>query len=346
MGDGLTIRRPDDWHLHLRSGEMMDLVLPATARHFGRAIVMPNLVPPVARVEQAEAYRQRILDTLPGDSAFQPLMTLYLTGQTSPEEIRRAASSAAVTGVKLYPSGATTHSEAGVSHIERSYPVFETMAEVGLPLLVHGEVTDPGTDVFDREARFIEETLAPLVETIVDLRVVLEHVSTRVGVEFVRSKAANLAATITPHHLYMNRNALFSGGLRPHNYCLPLLKREADREALVAAATSGDSRFFIGTDSAPHLRSGKESACGCAGTFNAPVALAVYAEIFDSAQALEQLEAFTSINGPRFYGLPVNTDSVTLLRKPWRVPDAWGSDPDPLIPWLAGETLSWQVADA
>ncbi len=342
MSETLTITRPDDWHLHLRDADMLRTVLPFTCRQFSRAIVMPNLVPPVCSLEDARAYRQRILDALPGPG-FTPLMTLYLNAATTPDLVRAAADCDWLLGIKLYPADATTHSEAGVKDIATFEAVFAAMAEFDLPLLVHGESTEPGVDIFDREARFIDSVLSGLLERHPKLRVVLEHVSTRHGVEFVRSKPANLGATITPQHLFMNRNAMLAGGLRPHNYCLPVLKRESDRAALVAAATSGDARFFLGTDSAPHKRSDKESACGCAGTFNVLAALPVYAQVFEAAGALDQLEKFTSLNGPSFYRLPVNTETLTLLKSSWTVPQRVGKGDTELVPWLAGATLDWKV---
>lgn len=343
MPEKLTIRRPDDWHLHLRDGAALNSLVPCSSRYCGRAVIMPNLVPPVTSIDAALAYRQRILAALPATAEFNPLMALYLTEDTRAEDIYAAKACSSVIGYKLYPAGATTNSEAGVNNLQTLYPVFEAMAEAGLPLLVHGEVTRPDADVFDREARFVDEILQPLTETFDELRVVLEHVSSKHAVDFVRASRKNLAATITPQHLFMNRNAMLAGGIRPHNYCLPVLKRERDRRALVAAATSGDARFFMGTDSAPHVRSDKESACGCAGTFNAPVALSIYAAVFEQAGELQRLEAFTSQNGPGFYGLDPNDDTITLEKTPWQVPQTLGDGELKYIPWLAGETLDWQV---
>lgn len=340
----LTLTRPDDWHLHLRDGAVLAAVLPHTASVFGRAVVMPNLQPPVTTVAQASAYRDRILGSLPPNSRFTPLMTLYLTNRTTPEEIRLAARSEFVHGVKLYPAGATTHSDAGVTDIDTVLPALETLAETGLPLLVHGEVTDPAVDVFEREARFIDTVLAPLLARLPTLRVVFEHITTAEAVAFVRSHARGVAATITPQHLLYNRNALFKGGLRPHYYCLPVLKAERHRAAVLEAATSGDARFFLGTDSAPHARSAKESACGCAGIYSAPLALPLYAEAFEQAGRLDRLEAFAAFHGPAFYGLPRNAETITLVREDWAVPERYAVGKDELVPFRAGETLRWRVA--
>jgi dihydroorotase len=350
----LTLRRPDDWHLHLRDGAILAAVLPYTARVFARAIVMPNLRVPVATVEQALAYRGRILEALASGTphaapAFEPLMTLYLTGATAPAEIDRARQSGVVHGVKLYPSRATTNSEAGVQDIFRCAPVLERMQEVGLPLLVHGEVARPDVDVFDRERRFLEETLAPLRARFPGLKIVLEHVTTADAVEFVRRAPGPIAATITAHHLLYNRNAMFlrdDGGaaIRPHYYCLPILKREAHRRALVAAATSGEPRFFLGTDSAPHPRADKETACGCAGCFTAPLALPLYAEAFERAGALDRLEGFASHFGADFYGLPRNAGSVTLVRRPGAIAAPVRAQGQEFTPLGLGE-CSWSLED-
>lgn len=313
MTGTLTLIRPDDWHLHLRDGAMLAGVLPAS-RHFARAIVMPNLVPPVVTARDAAAYRARIRAALPERQDFTPLMTLYLTETTDPADVAAAAAEGLVTAVKLYPAGATTNSASGVREISAVMPVLEKMAEIGLPLCVHGEVTDPEVDIFDREAVFIERVLAPLIARLPELRVVMEHVTTRDGVEFVRAGGPNLGATLTVHHLILNRNHLLVGGVRPHFYCLPVLKREIHREALVAAATAGAGRFFLGTDSAPHTRAAKEAACGCAGVFTAPNALPWLAHVFDTAGALDRLEAFASLNGPAFYGLPANSGRIRLER--------------------------------
>ena len=340
----LTLIRPDDWHLHLRDGEALAAVLPDTARRFARAIVMPNLQPPVRTTDEALAYRERILAALPAGAAFEPLMTLYLTDDTPPEEISRARLSGRVHGVKLYPAGATTHSEAGVTRLSRCFHTLERMAEVGMPLLAHGEVTDPEVDVFDRERAFLEEVLGPLAERFPTLKIVLEHITTRDAAQFVEVTGPNIAATITAHHLLMNRNALFLGGIRPHHYCLPVLKREEHREALVTAATSGNPKFFLGTDSAPHARSAKESACGCAGVYTAHAALELYAAAFEEAGALDRLEGFASRFGPEFYGLPVNRGKVTLVREEWAVPESLALGAERLVPLRAGDTIPWKLA--
>jgi dihydroorotase len=341
--DRLTLRRPDDWHVHLRDGGAMAAVLGDTARQFARAIVMPNLKPPVRTVQEALHYRSRILGALPEDSDFQPLMTLYLTDDTPPEEIARARLSGAVLGVKLYPAGATTNSDSGVTRLSRCFRVLEKMEELGMPLLVHGESTDPAIDVFDREKAFIEETLGPTLERFAQLKVVLEHITTRDAVQYVEVTGANVAATITAHHLLMNRNALFLGGLRPHHYCLPVLKREEHREALVEAATSGNPKFFLGTDSAPHARDAKEAACGCAGMYTAHAALELYACAFEEAGALDKLEAFASEHGAAFYGLPKNEGTVVLAREPWQVPERLSFGGAELVPLRAGETIPWKL---
>ncbi len=341
--DRLTLRRPDDWHLHLRDERALASVLPDTARRFARAIVMPNLKPPVRTTEQALEYRGRILAALPAGAAFEPLMTLYLTDDTPPQEIARARLSGRVFGVKLYPAGATTHSDAGVTRISRCFHALEKMAEVGMPLLVHGESTDPAIDVFDREKAFIEEVLGPTVDRFPGLKVVLEHITTRDAVHYVELTGPNVAATITAHHLLMNRNALFMGGVRPHHYCLPVLKREEHREALVEAAVSGNPKFFLGTDSAPHARHTKEAACGCAGIYTAHAALELYAIAFEEAGALARLEGFASVHGAQFYGLPVNRDSVTLVREDWRVPETIAFGAEELVPLRAGDTIPWKL---
>jgi dihydroorotase len=341
--DRLTLRRPDDWHLHLRDGAALASVLGDTARRFGRAIVMPNLKPAVRTTEQALAYRERILAALPKGVDFEPLMTLYLTDDTPPEEISRAKLSGQVFGVKLYPAGATTHSDEGVTRLSRCFHTLQKMEEVGLPLLVHGESTDPAIDVFDREQAFIEEVLGPTVERFPQLKVVLEHITTREAAQYVEVTGPNVAATITAHHLLMNRNALFLGGIRPHHYCLPVLKRESHREALVEAATSGNPKFFLGTDSAPHARATKEASCGCAGIYTAHAAIELYAAAFEEAGALDKLEGFASVFGARFYGLPLNADSITLQRTEWRVPERLAFGNEELVPLRAGETLSWKL---
>jgi dihydroorotase len=341
--DRLTLKRPDDWHLHLRDGPALASVLADTARRFARAIVMPNLKPPVTTTAQALHYRDRILSALPDGLEFEPLMTLYLTDDTPPEEIARAKLSGRIHGVKLYPAGATTHSDAGVTRLSRCFRTLERMEEVGLPLLIHGESTDPAIDVFDREKAFIEEVLGPTVERFSQLKVVLEHITTRDAVQYVEVTGAKVAATITAHHLLMNRNALFMGGIRPHHYCLPVLKREEHREALVEAATSGNPKFFLGTDSAPHARDTKEAACGCAGIYTAHAALELYAVAFEEAGALDKLEAFASEHGPRFYGLPENKATVTLVRQDWPVPETLAFGDATLVPLRAGDSLPWKL---
>ncbi len=341
--DRLTLLRPDDWHLHLRDGPQMADVLPDTVRRFARAIVMPNLRTPVRTTQEALAYRGRIFQAMPENARFEPLMTLYLTDDTPPEEIALARRSGQVHAVKLYPAGATTHSDSGVTRISRCFHTLEKMEEQGMPLLVHGEVTAPEVDVFDREAVFLEEVLGPLIERFPGLKVVLEHITTRQAAQFVEVTGANVAATITAHHLLLNRNALFQGGVRPHHYCLPVLKRETHREALIEAATSGNPKFFLGTDSAPHARGAKEAACGCAGIYTAHAALELYAVAFEEAGALDRLEDFASRFGPRFYGLPENTDTVTLERSAWTVPETLAFGGETLVPLRAGETLPWKI---
>jgi dihydroorotase len=340
----LTLRQPDDWHLHLRDGAALQSVLGHTAAQFARAIVMPNLRPPVTITAQAMAYRERILAARPAGSAFEPLMTLYLTDRTDPAEISVAKASGIVHGCKLYPAGATTNSDAGVTDIRRIDATLEAMAAAGLPLLVHGEVTHTDVDVFDREARFIDLVLAPLRSRLPGLRIVFEHVTTAAAVQFVQAQAEGVAATITPQHLALNRNALFQGGIRPHLYCLPVLKRERDRTSLLDAVTTGDARFFLGTDSAPHARSTKEAACGCAGIYSAHAALELYAAVFEESGALHRLEAFASEFGPRFYGLPLNTGTVTLQRSEWTVPDNYPFAGETIVPLHAGEKLQWRLA--
>lgn len=340
----ITLTRPDDWHLHLRDGEALTSVLAHTARQFGRAIVMPNLKPPVTTVDQAAAYRARIVAALPAGASFEPLMTLYLTDNTPPSEVAKAATSGFVKAVKLYPAGATTNSDAGLTDIAKAYDTLAEMERLALPLLVHGEVTDPAIDLFDREKVFIDTVLLPLTQRFPKLKVVMEHITTRDAAEFVANSPATVAATITAHHLLYNRNAIFQGGVRPHWYCLPVLKREMHREALVAAATSGNPKFFLGTDSAPHAKLTKEAACGCAGCYTAYAAIELYAEAFAAAGALDKLEAFASFNGPDWYGLPRNGDSITLVKESWVVP---GDYPyiagDTIVPLRAGETLSWKM---
>lgn len=340
----LTLTRPDDWHLHLRDAAALAAVLPHTARQFARAIVMPNLKPPVTTVAQAAAYRQRIVAALPAGADFTPLMTLYLTDDTTPEEIARAAASDCVHAVKLYPAGATTNSDAGLTQIEKAYDALAAMEAHGLPLLVHGEVTDPAVDLFDREKVFIDTVLLPLTRRFPRLKVVMEHITTRDAAQFVRSAPAQVAATITVHHLLYNRNAIFQGGLRPHWYCLPVLKRETHRQALLEAAVSGNPKFFLGTDSAPHARSTKESACGCAGCYTAYGALELYAQAFEDAGALDKLEGFASFYGADWYGLPRNTGTLTLSKIDWQVPASYPYLPgDDIVPLRAGETLRWKL---
>ena len=341
--DRLTLRRPDDWHLHLRDGPAMASVLADAAREFARAIVMPNLKPPVRTTYEALDYRERILAALPDGAAFEPLMTLYLTDDTPPEEIARAKLSGRVHGVKLYPAGATTHSDAGVSRLSRCFRTLEKMEELGMPLLIHGESTDPAIDVFDREKAFIEEVLGPTVERFASLKVVLEHITTREAAQYVEVTGPNVAATITAHHLLMNRNALFVGGIRPHHYCLPVAKREEHRQALVAAATGGSPRFFLGTDSAPHARHTKEHSCGCAGIYTAHGGIELYAEAFAAAGALDRLDAFAGRYGAEFYGLAVNREKITLVEEDCPVPGEIPFGADALIPFRAGAKLAWRM---
>lgn len=343
--NSVSLARPDDWHLHLRDGAALAAVLPDTARQFARAIVMPNLKPPVTTVEQAAAYRERILAARPAGSVFEPLMTLYLTDNTPPAQIDAARESGFVHAVKLYPAGATTNSDAGVSDLARCRATLARMEETGLPLLVHGESTDPVVDVFDREAVFIERTLQPLLRDFPALRLVFEHITTRDAAQFVESAGENVAATITVHHLLLNRNAIFAGGLRPHHYCLPVLKREIHRQALLTAATSGSPKFFLGTDSAPHARNTKEHACGCAGCYTARSAIELYAEAFDSVGALDRLEGFASFYGADFYRLPRNKERITLVRESWTMPATLDyAEGETLVPLRAGEALLWRMA--
>lgn len=342
--DYLTLIRPDDWHVHLRDGAMMQGVLQDTARQFARAIIMPNLKPPVTTTEQAGAYRQRILDALPTGMSFEPLMTLYLTNDTTADEIVRARDSGIVHAVKLYPAGATTNSAAGVSDLGKCMDVLAMMEKVGLPLLVHGEVTNPEVDIFDREAVFIDRVLEPLRRELPALKTVFEHITTSDAADYVAQASGPIAATITAHHLLYNRNELFKGGINPHYYCLPVLKRERHRQALVSAATSGSPRFFLGTDSAPHARGAKEAACGCAGCYTALHAMELYAKAFDRAGKLEQLEGFASIHGPGFYGLPCNTETITLRRQTWTVPAELSVADTTVVPLDGGTVLEWQLA--
>lgn len=341
----ITIKRPDDWHLHLRDGAALQAVLPDTAKRFGRAIVMPNLRPPVTTTALASAYRDRILSALRAGMKFEPLMTLYLTDNTPPEEIAKAKASGFVHGVKMYPSGATTNSDSGVTSLDKCSKTIAAMQEHGMPLLVHAEVTDGNVDVFDREKVFIERHMRPLMQQFPALKVVFEHITTQDAVQFVQSQPSNVAATITAHHLLMNRNAMFTGGIRPHHYCLPVLKREEHRLALVQAAISGSSKFFLGTDSAPHAKSAKEASCGCAGMYTAHAAIELYAEVFDEMAALDKLEGFASVFGANFYGLPVNQDTITLQKQPWQVPETIPYDNDVLVPLRAGQSVAWQMVE-
>ncbi|MEX0618518.1 MAG: dihydroorotase [Pseudohongiellaceae bacterium] len=342
----ISLTRPDDWHVHFRDGSTLAGTVMHTARVFGRAVVMPNLQPPVVTTEQAEAYRERIRRWLPEGSAFNPLMTLYLTDNLPPGEIRRAKDSGKVFAVKYYPAGATTHSENGVTDIEKVYPVLELMAELGMPLLIHGEVTDPDVDIFDREQVFIDRVLRPLTETLPQLKIVLEHITTIQAVQFVTATNGNVAATITPHHLLFNRNHLLVGGVRPHLYCLPILKRDTHQQALINAATGGSPKFFLGTDSAPHSRETKEASCGCAGIYSAHAAIELYADVFDSRGALDKLENFASHFGADFYGLPRNTDRISLERIQWTVPENYWLGDDTVVPLRAGEILNWRLSAA
>ena len=344
MSQTLTFTRPDDLHLHLRDGAVLKDLLPHTAQRFARAIVMPNLKPAVTTVTQALEYRERILAAVPRGADFTPLMTLYLTEVTRPEEVHRAKASGHVYAVKYYPAGATTNADAGVTDILRCQAVLEAMADVGLPLLVHGEVIDPAVDVFDREQLFIDRVMAPLVERLPSLKVVFEHITTKAAADFVLAAPANVAATLTPQHLLLNRNALFKGGLRPHMYCLPVLKRERDRDALVRVAVSGNPKFFLGTDSAPHAKHLKENACGCAGIYSAHAGIELYAEVFELAGALAKLEAFASFHGADFYGLPRNNGKLTLRKKAWMPPASYRFGEAELVPFRAGEEIPWSVA--
>ncbi len=341
----LTLTRPDDWHLHLRDGALMQSVLPDTARQFARAIVMPNLRPPVTTTEQALAYRQRIMAALPSGAKFEPLMTLYLTDNTSAEEIRKAKASGVVHAVKLYPAGATTNSDAGVTDLRKTYAALEEMQDCGMPFLVHGEVTSADIDIFDREAVFIERVMQPLLKDLPGLRVVFEHITTQEAAQFVTSAPDTIAATLTPQHLLYNRNAMLVGGIRPHFYCLPILKREMHREALVKVATSGNKKFFLGTDSAPHAQHTKENACGCAGCYSAHNAIELYAEAFENAGALDKLEAFASFYGADYYGLPRNTEKVTLHKEEWEMPHSVEFGGAKLVPLRAGEMMKWKIME-
>ena len=345
MARSLTIRRPDDWHVHLRDGEVLKGVLPYTARQFARAIVMPNLSPPVVRVADAVGYRERILAALPAGPDFTPLMTAYLTDHSDPAELASGHAEGVFTAAKLYPAHATTGSAHGLTDIAGAYPLFAAMEKAGMPLLVHGEVTDPEVDVFDREAVFIDRHLRKLTDDFAGLKIVFEHITTEDAAGFVDSAGPNVAATITPQHLHLTRNAMLVGGIRPHAYCLPVAKREKHRLALRKAATSGSVKYFLGTDTAPHAKHLKEAACGCAGIFNAPFALESYATVFEEEGALDRFEAFASENGPRFYGLPMNEGTVTLEKAEVRVPDVVDANGTPIVPFHAGETLGWRLAD-
>ncbi|SFP38928.1 dihydroorotase [Ectopseudomonas composti] len=346
MSDRLTLLRPDDWHIHLRDGAVLPHTVGDAARAFGRAIIMPNLVPPVRNAAEADAYRQRILAARPAGSRFEPLMVLYLTDNTSPEDVRAAKASGFVHAAKLYPAGATTNSDSGVTSIDKIFPALEAMAEVGMLLLVHGEVTRAEIDVFDREKAFIDEHLTRVVERFPTLKVVFEHITTRDAVQFVEATSANVGATITAHHLLYNRNHMLVGGIRPHFYCLPILKRNVHQEALLDAATSGNAKFFLGTDSAPHVKHAKEAACGCAGCYTAYAAIELYAEAFEQRNELDKLEAFASFHGPDFYGMPRNIDSITLVREEWTVPATLPLGDNSVVPLRAGETLRWKLLEA
>ncbi len=343
MTTKLTLTRPDDWHLHLRDGAALQAVLPDTARQFARAIVMPNLRPPVTTVELAKQYRARILAALPKGMNFEPLMTLYLTDNTTADEIKRAKASGMIHGVKLYPAGATTNSDSGVTDLTKCNAALQAMQDAGLPLLAHGEVTDADVDVFDRESVFIDRHMTPLLKHFPALKVVFEHITTKDAADFVQAAPNNVAATITAHHLLMNRNDMFKGGIQPHHYCLPILKRESHRLALVKAATSGNAKFFLGTDSAPHAKHSKEAACGCAGIYTAHAAIELYAEAFEAANALDKLEAFASFYGADFYGLPRNTGKITLQKTSWQVPNELSLGDDSLVPLRAGQHIHWKL---
>lgn len=346
MSDRLTLIRPDDWHIHLRDGAALIQTVADVARTFARAIIMPNLVPPVRTAEQAGAYRERILGARPAGSRFDPLMVLYLTDRTQPDDIRAARATGYVYAAKLYPAGATTNSDSGVTSVDNLFPVLETMAEEGMPLLVHGEVTHAQVDVFDREKAFIDEHMTRIVDRFPTLKVVFEHITTADAVAFVKGAGSQVGATITAHHLLYNRNHMLVGGIRPHFYCLPILKRNTHQQALIEAAISGNDKFFLGTDSAPHARGAKEIACGCAGCYTAYAAIELYAEAFDQAGALDRLEGFASLHGPRFYGLPVNTGHITLVREHWTAPSALAFGENEVIPLRAGEAMQWRVVEA
>ncbi|MCF6203392.1 MAG: dihydroorotase [Methylococcaceae bacterium] len=340
--DKLTLIRPDDWHLHVRNGEILRSVIAHTAKQFSRAIIMPNLKPPISIVKQALIYRQEIIQALPVESTFSPLMTLYLTGSTTKDEVKKSAESEHIHAFKLYPAGATTNSDSGVNNIKSIYPVLEAMEQVDIPLLIHGEVTDNNCDIFDREKVFVESSLSNIVKNFPNLRIVVEHLTTKEAVDFVISSSNKVAATITPQHLLFNRNAILAGGIRPHLYCLPILKREYHRQSLIKAATSGNPKFFLGTDSAPHLTGAKENSCGCAGCYSAYAALELYAEAFEQENALDKLEGFASFFGADFYQLPRNTQTITLKKQPWTVPDSYQIGNETITPLKAGEDLHWK----
>ncbi|MDO6541181.1 dihydroorotase [Photobacterium sanguinicancri] len=338
----LTITRPDDWHVHLRDGDVLKDTVRDISRYMGRAIIMPNLIPPVTDTDAALSYRERILAEGPQGN-FSPLMVIYLTDNTSPEEIRKAKATGHVYAAKLYPAGATTNSDSGVTSIEQLLPTFKAMQEVGMPLLIHGEVTTHDVDIFDREKAFLDNVLGPIVDMLPELKIVLEHITTADAVEFVKNAGPNVAATITAHHLMFNRNHMLVGGIRPHFFCLPILKRSTHQQALIEAATSGSKKFFLGTDSAPHAKGRKESACGCAGSYTAHAAIELYASVFEEADALDKLEGFASFNGPDFYDLPRNTDTITLQKEAWAVPETMTFGNDVVVPILAGEDMQWKV---
>ena len=339
----ITIKQPDDWHLHVRDGDALTDVMQETTRCFGRAIIMPNLRPPITTTELAMAYRDRINAALPDGTNFTPLMTLYLTDNTDPAEIKKAKDSSFIHAVKYYPAGATTNSDSGVTDLKHTYKVLEQLSKQGMPLLVHGEVTDPDVDVFEREKVFIDTKLIPLVKDFPELRIVFEHITTKYAVDYVKQASKNIAATITPHHLAYNRNAMFKGGIRPHYYCLPILKHEKHRQSLIEAAISDNAKFFLGTDSAPHTVANKETSCGCAGIYNAPVAIEMYADIFEQAGALDKLENFASINGANFYNLPVNEETITLEKTDWMVPKVKSLGSETASPLCAGEKMGWKI---
>lgn len=344
MTDTLTITRPDDWHIHLRDGDFLPRTVTDVSRYFGRAVIMPNLMPPVTNVAQAQAYRQRIVDTQSDNCSFNPLMTIYLTDNTTAADIQAAKDSGFVAAAKLYPAGATTNSASGVTDVNKLYPVFEVMQKVGLPLLLHGEVTDSDIDIFDREKVYIDRTLTPLVAAFPQLKIVLEHITTADATAFVNESSGTIAATITAHHLLFNRNHMLVGNIRPHFYCLPILKRNIHQQALIQAATSGSNKFFLGTDSAPHIKENKETACGCAGSYTAHAAIELYAEAFEAADALDKLEGFASLHGPDFYGLPRNSDTITLQKQDWNVPKGLEFGSSVVVPVRGGEVIRWRVA--